>query len=139
MKVNQKVRSGNVARILIDGREVGLMQNVDFSDDYAPEPASGIGDIRAVEHVPTFARHGVTCSYLALRTRSLHELGIIPENGVAAMKGLVCDIEVYDKKSNELLRKYLSCTYASGSLTIQKHAIVAHNATFMALDVSGKM
>ena len=139
MKTNLKVRSANLARVLIDGDEVGLMQNISMSDDYGPEGASGIGDIHVQEHVPTMARHSISCSKMALRTAGLYAKGIIPENGEDALKGLVVDIEVLDKNSGEVLRKYLGCTFASGSIEVSKHAIVSYQSQWMALDVAGKM
>ena len=139
MKTNLKVRSANLARVLIDGDEVGLMQNISMSDDYGPEGASGIGDIHVQEHVPTMARHTISCSKMALRTAGFYAKGIIPENGEDALKGLVLDIEVLDKNTGQVLRKYLNCTFASGSIEVSKHAIVSYQSQWMALDVAGKM
>lgn len=139
MKENLKVRSANLARIYMDGKEVGLLQNCRGSDDYSLDPASGIGEIHVAEYVPTLARHTVTASKLALRKTSLFKMGVIPENGEAVLKGNVFDIEIYDKATGEVLRKYIDCSFSSGDIDIQKHAVVAQNVTFMALDVSGKM
>lgn len=139
MKTNLKVRSANTARIMLDGTEVGLLQNVRPSDDYGPEPASGIGDIHVQEWVPTMARHTISVSKLALRNTSLMKAGLVPENGEAVLKGNVFDIEVFDRTTGEVLRKYIDCSYASGDIEVTKHAIIASNATFNALDVSGQM
>ncbi|MEN6484230.1 MAG: hypothetical protein ABFD98_05040 [Syntrophobacteraceae bacterium] len=139
MRQNLVVRSANVARILLDGVAIGVLQNVRPSDDYGPEAASGIGDIHAVEYVPTMARHTLSVSALALRKTSLYRLGIIPENGEEVLKGNVFDIEVYDKETGTVLRKYMSCSYASGDIEISKHAIIAHSATFYALDAAGTL
>jgi len=139
MRENLKVRSANLARVLIDGEEVGLMQNINMSDDYGPEGASGIGDIHVQEHVPTMARHSISCSKMALRTAGLYAKGIVPENGEEALRGLVVDIEVLDKNTGEVLRKYLFCTFASGSIEVSKHAIISYQSQWMALDVAGKM
>lgn len=57
---NVKTRSGNRVTVRFDGREIGLVQSVRMSDDYAPEPASGIGDIHVIEYVPTMARHSLS-------------------------------------------------------------------------------
>ncbi len=139
MQQNLTVRSSNVARVLLDGNEVGLLQNVRPSDDYAPEPASGIGNIHVQEWVPTQARHTISVGFLALRKTSLYKMGIIPENGDAALQGLVFDFEVFDKVDNTIIRKYLGCSYASGDIEISKHAIIASNCQFNALDVAGTL
>lgn len=137
MKENIKVHSGNRVVIIMDGKQVGLIQNVSANDDYGPEPASGVGDIHAQEYVPTMARHSLNVSTMLLRRGALLEAGIAVENGDGALKGLVFDFEIYEKDTGTLLRKYLGCSYASGSLDISKHAILMQSGMFNALDVTG--
>lgn len=134
---NLKTRSGNRLVVVLDGKQVGLVQSVRMSDDYSPEPASGIGDIHVQEYVPTMARHTLSVSNMVLNRGSLREAGIAPENGDAVLQGLVFDIEVYSRDDGALLRKYVGCSYASGDVDITKHAIVMASATFNALDVTG--
>lgn len=134
---NRKVRSGNRIIATLAGKQIGLVQNIRMSDDYGPEPASGVGDIHVQEWVPTMARHTVNVSKMVLDKEKIRSSGITMENGDAVLQGLVFDIESYDKDSGELLRKYVGCSYASGDVEISKHAIVTSNATFNALDVSG--
>ena len=137
MRQNLKTRSGNRIAVVFDGKQVGLIQNVSASDDYSPEPASGIGDIHVQEYVPTMARHTLSVSAMLLNKSQLQAAGIVPENGDAVLQGLVFDIEQYDKLTGALLRKYTGVSYASGSIETTKHAIVTSNAQFNALDVSG--
>jgi hypothetical protein len=136
---NIKVHSGNRAEIKFDGKFLGLLQGVQASDDYGPEPASGVGDIHAQEYVPTMARHSVSADSMVLIEDNMRKAGIAPENGDSMLEGLIFDIEIYGKgPSAGLLRKYIGCSYASGSISVQKHAIVVHNAQFNALDVTGR-
>ena len=137
MKQNRNVRSGNQIKVFFDGKEVGLVQSVNANDDYSPEPASGIGDIHVQEYVPTMARHSLSISQMLLKKDALMAAGIVPENGDAVLQGYVFDLEQYDNASGDLLRKYSSCSYASGSIETTKHAIVTRSAQFLALDVSG--
>jgi hypothetical protein len=139
MKTNILARSSNVARVLISGEEVGLAQSVRMSDSYGHEPLSGIGDIHVAEHAPTLARHSVSVGYMALRSTSLYKLGIVPENGEQVLQGNVFDIEVFDKATNEVLRKYLTCSFDSGDVEVTRNAIIGYNCQFMATDVAGKM
>ena len=104
---------------------------------YSPEPASGIGDIHVQEYVPTMARHTLSVSAMMLNRGALLEAGIAAENGDAMLQGLVFDFEVYSKDDGTLLRKYVGCSYASGSIDIQKHQIAVQSAQFNALDVVG--
>lgn len=137
MRQNLKTRSGNRIAVVFDGKQVGLIQNVSANDDYSPEPASGIGDIHVQEYVPTMARHTLSVSAMMLNRGALLEAGIAAENGDAMLQGLVFDFEVYSKDDGTLLRKYVGCSYASGSIDIQKHQIAVQSAQFNALDVVG--
>lgn len=137
MKTNVKVRSGNRIAVIFDGKEIGLLQSVSANDDYSPEPASGIGDIHALEYVPTMARHSLNVSTMLLKKGAMMEAGIAMENGDAVLQGLVFDFEVYSKDDGILLRKYIGCSYASGSLEVNKHAIIMQSGLFNALDVMG--
>lgn len=134
---NLKVRSGNRIAVVFDGQEVGLAQSLRPNDDYSPEPASGIGDIHVAEYVPTMARHNISMGQMVLRTSSLRALGISALNGDDVLEGRVFDIEMYDKDTGQLLRKYVNASYASGDVEISKHAIIVNNAVFNALDVTG--
>lgn len=161
---NLHVRTGNTVVIKFGGDIVGLLQDLRASDDYSPEPASGIGDIHVVEHVPTMARHTLSCSAMTLIKQSMRQAGVSLENGDDALRGLVFDIEIYDKRSDttntslgnlmtpglteitdvitaemgtNLLRKYTKVSFASGDIDIRKHTIVVSNAQFNAIDASG--
>lgn len=134
---NLKTRSGNRIIVTFDGKQIGLLQSVRMNDDYSPEPASGIGDIHVQEYVPTMARHTLNVSAMLLNRGAMLEAGIASENGDAMLLGLVFDIEVYDKDTGALLRKYVGCSYASGDMDVSKHAIVMQSGMFNALDVVG--
>lgn len=138
MATNSKVKSANRYALVIGGTVIGLAQSVDMRDDYSPEAVSGIGDIHAMEYVPTMARHTVSMDEVVLNTKSLREVGITAENGDDILNGNVFDIEVQDKLTGETMRKYIGCSYASGGVQVRKHAIIVSNATFNALDVVGK-
>jgi hypothetical protein len=136
-QTNLKTRSGNRCVATFGGVQIGLLQSVSMNDDYSPEPASGIGDIHVQEYVPTMARHSIQVEAMVLDKGAMISAGIVMENGDAVLQGVVFDIETYDKDDATLLRKYTGCSYASGSATITKHAIVMQSAQFLALDVSG--
>lgn len=135
--VNLNVRTGNRVIVTFDSQQIGLLQNLRPSDDYGLDAASGIGDIHVVEHVPTMARHSLSASSMVLFTDTMRSLGIAAVNGDDALRGLVFDIVIASKDDGSVLRKYSGCSYASGSVDIQKHAILVTDAQFMALDVSG--
>ena len=135
---NVKTRSGNRITLTLAGVTLGLIQSLRASDDYSPEPASGIGDIHVQEYVPTMARHNLSISKMVLFTDQLRSSGISVENGDDVLQGRVFDIVVFSKDDGQELRKYTGCSFASGDVEVNKHAIVMSNATFNALNVVGK-
>ena len=134
---NVKTQTGNRIIVQLNGIAVGLARGVDMNDDYGLEPATGIGDIHVQEHVPTVARHSVAVSTMVLITGNLRQLGIAVENGDGALNGLIFDIVTLAKDTGAVLRKYIGCSYGSGSVNVQANAIVVSNSNFMALDVQG--
>lgn len=137
MRQNIKVESGNRIAVVFDGKDIGMVQSVSMQDSYGLEPASGIGDIHVQEHVPTLATHNLSVSTLVLKRGAMHRAGIAVENGDDALQGLVFDFEVYSKDDGRLLRKYIGCSYDSGGIDFQKHAIIVQSGQFRALDVVG--
>jgi len=134
---NIKVRTGNRTVVLLDGKQVGLIQSVRSSDSYGLEAVGGLGDIHVQEHVPTTATHSLSIQQLVLYTGTLRQLGLSLENGDEALKGTVFDIVTMDK-NGETLRKYTGCSYDSGDLEVSAHRVISSSCQFKALDVSGK-
>lgn len=137
MKTNVKTRSGNRIIVVFDGKQLGLVRSVRGNDDYSPEPASGIGDIHPQEYVPTMARHTISVQQMVLQRGAMMAAGIAAENGDAALRGAVFNLEVYDKDTGALLRTYVDCSYASGDIEINAHQILVQSGQFNALDVRG--
>lgn len=132
-----KVQTGNRVVVEFDDKQVGLVQSCRFSDNYGLEDASQIGDIHVQEHVPTRAVHTVAVSRMVLRQDLMKSSGLVPENGDAALKGLVFDIVVYSKDTGQAIRKAISCSYDSGDASVDANRIIVSNGTFKALDVAG--
>lgn len=137
MQQNLKVRTGNRIVVNFDGKRIGLVQSVRMNDDYSPEPASGIGDIHVQEYVPTMARHSLSVSSMVLNAGSLRAAGISMENGDAMLQGLVFEFVVQSKDDGTVLRKYVGASFASGDVSVEKHAIVMNSGQFNCLDVVG--
>lgn len=136
-KSNVQARSGNRFLLVMDGVTIGAARSARLSSDYGPEPLSGIGDIHVLEHVPTMARHSVSVAQMVIKKRSLLALGLVPENGDGALRGLVFDILAQDKDTGEVVQKMIGCSYASGDVDISAHQITMMNGQFNALDVQG--
>lgn len=135
--INLKARSGNRVIVQFDSKQIGLIQSVRMSDDYGPEPASGIGDIAVQEYVPTMARHQISVSSMVLFRQAMREAGITALDGDDMLEGKVFDIVIFSKDDGAELRKYMGCSFASGDVEVSKHAIIVANAQFNALNVTG--
>lgn len=134
---NLKTISGNRIKILFGGAAIGLAQSVRFADSYALEDASGIGDIHVIEHVPSKATHTVSVTAMTLFTGNLRDQGISTINGDNALLGLVFDIVVYSRDTGRPMRAAKSCSFDSGTISVEAHRIVSADASFKALDVTG--
>lgn len=137
MKANSKVQSGNNLIVVFDGKQIGIVQSVRMNDSYGLEGAYGIGDINPQEHVPTQARYSLSVSNMVLKKGSMLAAGLVPENGDGALQGLVFDVEVYDKSSGSLVRKYSGLSYDSGDIDVTANRITVQSGQFMALNVTG--
>jgi hypothetical protein len=131
------VLPANETRLLFNGIEMTLEQNITCDDNYGLEPVSGIGDIHVAEYPPTLARHRLSLSGYAKLTEPLYLQGIAPENGDEALEANVFDIEIFDKKTGTLRRRYENCSYDGGQFEVRAHYFWMVNANFVATDVSG--
>ena len=139
MRQNVHTHSGNKIVVEFDGQQIGLIQTLRANDSYGLEDASGIGDIHVLEHVPTKAVHVLSVTKMELIVGNMRRAGLIPQNGDDALRGLVMDINVYDKASGTFLYGYRGCSYDSGDLDVSAHRIVMGSGQFKALDRVGTM
>ena len=131
--------TGNEVDVYMNGVLLDLIQNMRGTDDYGFEPASGIGDIHALEYVPSMARHSIAVSKFALRKDSAVTAGIINENGDAALANTPIVIEVFSKITGALIKKYLTASNTSSDIAITAHRIVVEDANFVATDTMGTL
>lgn len=129
----------NRVRVAFKNHELRLASNVVINTDVAPEPESGIGNIIALEYVPTFYRVSVTLSGVLERNQALVDDGIIPEDGVGHLNAVEFDIEVFDKQTGSLLQRVERAKNASSGITVTKHALTMLNATFVGIDTGGSL
>ena len=133
---NLQARSSNSVLVYLDGFTVGAIKSVHMTDDYSPEPVSGIGSIAVVEYVPTLARHTITVNNMVLIAANLRAAGVYTLDGLDALVGRVFDILVV-AVDGTVLRNYLGCSYASGNVEVTANQVLVSNGTFMALTVNG--
>lgn len=137
MRQNIKTHTGNRIAVLLDGKQIGAMRSIRGNFDLSPETVSGIGDINAYEHTPTLARHSLSVSQMVLKKQNLMDVGIATENGEAALRGLVFDVEIFDKDNGRSLRKWTGVSYASGDIDVNAHQIIVMSGQFNAIDATG--
>lgn len=137
--MGQFVYTGNEVEVHFNGTVLDLVQNMRGTDDYGFEPASGIGDIHAFEYTPTLARHSISISRFALRKDSAVALGIIQENGDAALSNPPFAIEIFSKVTGKLLKKWMGALNSSSDVTVTAHRVVVGDANFVATDTTGDL
>lgn len=129
-----KVYSGNTILIVIKNQPVGLLQDVTADEDFAPEPASGIGDARVVEYVPTMYRISLSVSSMSIKKDSLFSLGIFPESVDKYLAENPFVVQIIDKVTGKVVRYYNNCIFARGTVAVKKHTIVANNCTLLSTE-----
>lgn len=155
MKQNILAHSGNLIALEFDGKRFGTIQRMSASDDFGVEPISGVGDAHVQEYVPGMVRHTLTIEHAVLKSSSLRDAGIVPENGCDRLQGMEFDIAIYEKHPQpgtggnatqagvcdvqlSEVRRYRYCSVASSSTNVQAHRVVMSDATIYARDVIGK-
>jgi hypothetical protein len=134
MALNTKVYTGNTILIMIKNTPVGLLQDVTADEDFAPEPASGIGDPRVVEYIPTMYRVSLAVSSMSIKKDSLFSIGVFPENIDKYLAENPFVVQIIDKYTGNTIRYYNNCIFARGTVSVRKHTIVAHNCTLLAVE-----
>ncbi len=158
------VLNGNVITIAIANQTIGMVQSMQVQEDYGLQPVSGIGMVVPAEHSPGMARiqltmdtiyvvsndgkiQGTTRAPALSNVTNLDAGEIGPPTPRLILRGNVFTISVYQfdptqgngiptPNGGQLIRSYLNCAYAGGSISFQKHALVMRNAQFMATDFS---
>lgn len=129
-----KVYSGNTIMVVIKNKPVGLLQDMTADEDFAPEPASGIGDPRVVEYVPTMYRISLAVSSMSLKKDSLFSVGVFPKDIDRYLQTEPFTVVVIDKVSQRTIRQYNNCIFGRGTVSVRKHTIVSHNCTLLATE-----
>lgn len=142
MPVSPKpVITGNLVVVKLNNKVLGLLQNVRVSNSYGIDPQSGIGDIHFQDLPATQARHNISVGKAMMLNESLESAGVVPQNGVEALKQPYFSIEAYQVDPTGAQGKLLwaadFCKYDSGEVDVQPHRTVMQNATFIALDIRG--
>lgn len=133
-QTTQQVLTGNIIRLVINNKEIGLAQSADGDRNFQTEGVYGIGSIRPVEHVPLRYDGTLTIDRFFLRNADLRSLGLAPLSADDILTlGIISGI-VVDKVSKKTLRQYIGMTCASYSESFRANAISGERATWKYLD-----
>lgn len=75
---NSRVLVGGKVLIKMDGRTVGFANEADCTDNYGMQPIHILGQLQAIEYVPTVAQHSISMSVMVLRDTSLIDANLEP-------------------------------------------------------------
>jgi len=136
-QANRIFRHANTHQILLDGKLVGGFRSVTLDTNFGVEGQYQIGDIDPVENIPNRAEYRVSVEQMVLRRTSLKDQGLQPENGAAALQGVVFDIVVLDKETGEPLLVHRGATFESGSVDVRASSVISSRASFRCLTTAG--
>lgn len=69
---------GGKVVLYMDDLPIGFAQAARCRDDYALEPIQVLGQLQAIEYVPTHARHEISCTLMVLKNDSLAKRNLEP-------------------------------------------------------------
>lgn len=129
-----KTMTGNRALFKLKGETVGagIVQNVEFQDDFGLQDVDGIGSAESVELVEGKVTHTISFSKFFIYNKKLRDLGYAPTSKEYLSSGEL-DMEMIDQVTQTTLEHYTGCKIASGSRSYGKHTVSVENATFRAI------
>lgn len=135
MARNQTVHTGHTILLKIGGNTIGRAQGVDGDRSFGTEGIYEIGSIMPQEHVNNRYEGSVNIERFLVRKKDLATAGYAAL-GEEVLKRDIITIEVIDKYTCEVIRRYHGCTIVNYRETFRVNAIAGENATFTYLRAS---
>lgn len=133
---DSKVLSAHMAKILINGQEVGFLQNVSYSINLGVQEVFAIGSVETQEHQQTrYQVSGEAGQYF------LREKIIQPKPGdpfaartvTEVLQNGTFDLDILDDVSKKSIRRIEECTMASENSGVTAGQLVVRRFGFQAL------
>ena len=132
----QSVHSGHTILLKIKGKTIGRAQGIDGDRSFGTEGVYEIGSIMPQEHVNNRYEGSINIERFFVRENDLANAGYAAL-GEEVLKRDIITIEVVDKYTGKIIRRYHGCTIVSYRETFRVNAIAGENAVFTYLRSSG--
>lgn len=131
----QKTHTGHTILLKIKGNTIGRAQGIDGERSFGTEGIYEIGSIMPQEHVNNRYEGSVNIERFLVRNTDLARAGYA-SLGEEVLKKNVITLEVVDKYTGNIVRRYHGCTIVTYRETFRVNAIAGENATFTYLRAS---
>jgi hypothetical protein len=131
--VSSKGITGNHVAFKINGKVIGMAQNVTFRDEATIQKLESVGYNTLQELVPGVIHHVITGEKFFVASNNLKSVGIMPDDDKWHSHPYFM-IEVIDTVNNQTLESYTNCRMESYTRKYSKHSIVGSDFTIIAMD-----
>lgn len=151
--------AGNQIILKIGNKIIGLAQDLQATENFRPEPVSGLGSPRVQEYVPSMYEISISMSACLINSPAAGlmdgggnpstEMGKISDNIPDVsnepnarkwlnenMQGVDIQVLYTREDQSKPLRTYSNCVFESADVSVRKHGILMANARFKAAYVS---
>lgn len=132
---DQTVHTGHTILLKIKGRTIGRAQGIDGDRSFGTEGVYEIGSIMPQEHVTNRYEGNINLERFFVREGDLADIGLASV-GEEVLKKDIITIEILDKYTCKLIRRYHGCTIVTYRETFRANAIAGEHATFTYLRAS---
>lgn len=133
---NSQVLSAHMAKILVNGEEVGFLQNLTYSTNFGIQEVFGIGSVETLEHQQTRYQVSGEASQYFLRKKIVSPKAGDPFGARTVAEVLqtgTFDVDVLDDVSKQPIRRLEQCTLASENSGVTAGQLVVRRFSFQAL------
>jgi hypothetical protein len=125
-----------MAKILINGKEVGWLQNITYSINFGVQGAFAIGSVETLEHQQTRYEVSGEASQYFLRDKIVNHQSGDPMGARTVLEVLqsgTFDLDILDDVSKKPIRRIEECTMASENSGVSAGQLVVRRFGFQAL------
>jgi len=126
--------TGNRAILKIGGVAVaiGVVQNINVSDDFGLQRVSGLGHEEAIETVTGEVTHSISMSKCFVYNKKMTDLGYVPEQPDYLTRPEF-EVEIMDKLGQKTLELYTGAKVATYSRSYGKHTLCIEDLSIIAI------
>lgn len=133
---NAKVLAAHMARILINGQDVGFLQNLTYSIDYGIQAVFAIGSVETLEHQQTRYTVSGEATQFFLRDKIVKPQAGDPLTARTVLEALqqgTFDLDILDDVTKKSIRRIEEATLGSENSGVNAGQLITQRFAFQAL------